>query len=158
MRRELAQTVRARLKAQVLERLLAANPLELPTSLVETQIRELQVEAARRMGVRDVSKIPPREPFVDAAKRRVALGLLVSEIIKSQKIQLDRAKVNARLEEVVSAYDNPQEIMHAYRDNPEAMNQINSLVMEDQAVDWLLERAQLTEQPTTFKELMKFGS
>ena len=158
MRREVEQTVRAKLKAQVLDRLLTANPLELPTSLVETQIRDLQVEAARRMGVRDVSKIPPREPFVEAAKRRVALGLLVSEIIKSQKIQLDRAKVNARLEEVVSAYDNPQEIMHAYRDNPEAMNQINSLVMEDQAVDWLLERAKLTEQPTTFKELMKFGS
>lgn len=157
MRREVEQTVRAKLKAQVLDRLLAANPLELPTSLVETQIRDLQVEAARRMGVRDVSKIPPREPFVEAAKRRVALGLLVSEIIKSQKIQLDRAKVNARLEEVVSAYDNPQEIMHAYRDNPEAMNQINSLVMEDQAVDWLLERAKLTEHPTTFKELMKFG-
>ena len=158
MRRELEQTVRTRLKGQVLDRLLAANPLELPASLVEAQIRDLQIEAARRMGVRDATKIPPREPFVDAAKRRVALGLLVSEIIKSQKIQLDRAKVDARLEEVVSAYDNPQEIRHAYRDNQEAMNQIRSLVMEDQAVDWLLERAKFSEQPTTFKELMKFGS
>jgi trigger factor len=158
MRRELAQTVRARLKSQVLDRLLAANPLELPASLVEAQIRDLQIEAARRMGVREASKIPPREPFVDAARRRVALGLLVTEILKSEKIQLDRARVNARLEEVASAYDNPQEIMQAYRDNAEAMSQIHSLVMEDQAVDWLLDRAKVTEKPSTFKELMNFGS
>jgi len=158
MRRELEQTVRVKLKSQALDRLLAANPLELPASLVEAQIRDLQIEAARRMGVREASKIPPREPFVEAAKRRVALGLLVSEILKSQKIQLDRARVNARLEEIVSTYDNPQEIMQAYRDNREAMSQIHSLVMEEQAVDWLLERAKVTDKPTTFKELTNFGS
>jgi trigger factor len=158
MRRELEQTVRARLKSQVLDRLLAANPLELPTSLVEAQVRDLQIEAARRMGVREASKIPARDPFVEPAKRRVALGLLVTEILKSEKIQLDRARVNARLEEVVSAYDNPQEIMQAYRDSPEAMGQIHSLVMEEQAVDWLLSRAKVTDKPTTFRELTNFGS
>jgi trigger factor len=146
------------LKSQVLDRLLAANPLELPTSLVEAQVRDLQIEAARRMGVREASKIPARDPFVEPAKRRVALGLLVTEILKSEKIQLDRARVNARLEEVVSAYDNPQEIMQAYRDSPEAMGQIHSLVMEEQAVDWLLSRAKVTDKPTTFRELTNFGS
>lgn len=158
MRRELEQTVRSRVKAQLLDRLLAANPLELPGSLVEGQIRDMQIDAARRLGVRDASKIPPREPFVEAAKRRVALGLLIKEIIRSEKIQLDRARVDARLEEVVSAYDNPQEMMRAYRGNHEAMHQIENLVLEDQVVDWLLERARVTDQPTTFKELMKFGS
>jgi trigger factor len=158
MRRELEQTVRAKLKSQVLDRLLAANPLELPASLVEAQVRDLQVEAARRMGVREVSQIPPREPFVEAAKRRVALGLLVTEILKSQKIQLDRARVNARLEEIVATYDNPQEIMQAYRDNPDAMSQIHSLVMEEQAVDWLLERAKISDKPTTFREVTSFGN
>ncbi len=157
MRRELEQTVRSKMKKQVLDRLLAANPLELPGSMVEGQIRDMQIDAARRMGVRDASKIPPREPFVEAAKRRVALGLLINEIIRSETIQLDRDRVNVRLEEVVSSYDNPQEMMRTYRENHEAMHQIETLVLEDQAVDWLLQRAKVADQPTTFKELMKFG-
>lgn len=158
MRRELEQTVRSKMKKQVLDRLLAANPLELPGSMVEGQIRDMQIDTARRMGVRDASKIPPREPFVEAAKRRVALGLLINEIIRSEKIQLDRERVNARLEEIVSSYDNPQEMMRAYRENHEAMHQVETLVLEDQAVDWLLQRAKVADQPTTFKDLMNFGS
>ncbi len=158
MRSELEQTVRTRMKTQVLDQLLAANPLELPASMVEGQIRELQIDAARRLGIRDASKIPPREPFIETAKRRVALGLLMSEVIRSQKIQLDRGRVNARLEETVSSYDNPQEMMRTYRENHEAMHQIENLVLEDQAVDWLMGRARVTERPTTFKELMNFGS
>jgi trigger factor len=158
MRRELAENVRARLKSQVLDQLLAANPVELPGSMVEGQIRELQIDAARRMGIRDAAKIPPREPFVETAKRRVALGLLVSEIIRSEKIQLDRARVNTRLEETASSYDNPQEVMRNFRENHDMMHHIEGLVLEDQVVDWLLARAKLTERPTTFKELMNFGS
>jgi trigger factor len=158
MRRELEQNVRVRLKNQVLDQLLSANPVELPASMVEGQIRELQVDAARRMGIRDAAKIPPREPFIESAKRRVALGLLVSEIIRSEKIQLDRARVNARLEEIASTYDNPPEVMRNFRENHQTMHHIEGLVLEDQAVDWLLERAKLTDRPTTFKELMNFGT
>ena len=94
MRRELEQNVRMRLKSQVLERLVAANPIELPAALVESQVREMQLDTARRMGVRDASQIPAREPFVEPARRRVALGLLVNEIIKTEKIELDQAKVS----------------------------------------------------------------
>jgi trigger factor len=158
MRRELEENVRARLKTQVLDQLLAANPVELPGSMVEGQIRELQIDAARRMGIRDVSKIPPRDPFVETAKRRVALGLLVSEIIRSEKIQLDRTRVNARLEETASSYDNPQEVMRNFRENHDMMHHIEGLVLEEQVVDWLLGRAKLTDRATTFKELMNFGS
>jgi trigger factor len=92
MRRELEQNVRARLKSQVLERLVAANPFELPAALVESQVREMQLDTARRMGVRDASQIPARDPFVEPARRRVALGLLINEIIKAEKIELDQAK------------------------------------------------------------------
>jgi trigger factor len=158
MRRELEQNVRARMKTQVMDQLLAANPVELPASMVEGQIRELQVDAARRMGIRDASKVPPRDPFVETARRRVALGLLVSEIIRSEKIQLDRARVNARLEEVVSSYDNPQEVMQNFRENRQMMHHIEGLVLEDQVVDWLLARAKLSDRPTSFKELMNFGT
>ena len=158
MRRELEQNVRARLKSQVLERLVAANPFELPAALVESQVREMQLDTARRMGVRDASQIPARDPFVEPARRRVALGLLINEIIKAEKIELDQAKVTARLDDVVSTYKDPQEALRAYRQNREAMQQVEMLVLEDQVVDWLLGRVKTTDQPTNFKAVMNFGN
>ena len=158
MRRELEQNVRARLKSQVLERLVAANPVELPAALVESQVREMQLDTARRMGVRDASQIPARDPFVEPARRRVALGLLINEIIKAEKIELDQAKVTARLDDVVSTYKDPQEALRAYRQNREAMQQVEMLVLEDQVVDWLLGRVKTTDQPTNFKAVMNFGN
>jgi trigger factor len=158
MRRELEQNVRARLKSQILDRLLAANPVELPAALVESQIREMQLDTARRMGARDASQIPPRDPFIEPSRRRVALGLLINEIIKSEKIELDQAKVTARLEDIVSTYKDPQEALRAYRQNREAMQQVEMLVLEDQVVDWLLGRIKVTEQPTSFKAVMNFGN
>lgn len=158
MRRELEQNVRARLKSQILDRLLAANPIELPAALVESQVREMQLDTARRMGAREASQIPPRDPFVEPARRRVALGLLINEIIKSEKIELDQAKVTARLEDIVSTYKDPQEALRAYRQNRDAMQQVEMLVLEDQVVDWLLGRVKVTEQPTSFKAVMNFGN
>jgi trigger factor len=158
MRRELEQNVRMRLKSQVLERLVAANPIELPAALVESQVREMQLDTARRMGIRDASQIPAREPFVEPARRRVALGLLINEIIKTEKIELDQAKVAARLDDVVSTFKDPQEALQVYRQNREAMQQVEMLVLEDQVVDWLLGRVKTTDQPTNFKAVMNFGT
>ena len=158
MRRELEQSLRSRVKTQVLDQLLAANPLELPGTLVESQVRELQLEMARRMGARDASQIPGREPFLQPARRRVALGLLINEIIKREKIEVDRAQLNARLEEMVATYDDPQAMLRAYQQNQQAMHQVEMLVLEDQVVDWLVTRANVTERPQTFKQVMNFGA
>src|SRR5690606_23929679 len=73
MKRELADAIRARLKKQVMDGLLAANPLELPKTMVDAEVRELQLDAARRMGAHDASQIPPPEGFQEPARRRVAL-------------------------------------------------------------------------------------
>jgi len=158
MRRELEQNIRVRMKSQVLDKLVAANPVELPAALVETQVRDMQIDTARRMGVRDASQIPAREPFIDPARRRVALGLLINEIIKTEKIELDRAKVTSRLEEIVATYKDPQEALRLYRENREAMQQVEMLVLEDQVVDWLLGRVKTTDEPTNFKAVMNFGN
>ncbi|HKE43797.1 MAG TPA: trigger factor [Steroidobacteraceae bacterium] len=158
MRRELEQNVRARMKSLVLDKLLAANPVELPAALVESQVRDMQIDTARRMGVRDAAQIPAREPFVEPARRRVALGLLINEIIKTEKIELDRAKVASRLEELVTSYKDPQEALRLYRENREAMQQVEMLVLEDQVVDWLLGRVKVTDQPSSFKAVMNFGN
>lgn len=158
MKRELEQNVRSRLKQQLLERLLEANPLEVPKSLVDAQVREMQIDAARRMGAKDASQVPPPENFVESARRRVALGLLIGEVIKTNGIRIDRKLVEARLADIAAGYPDPDAVVKTYRQNAEAMRQVENLVIEDQVVDFLLERAKVTDQPATFKDVMNFGA
>jgi trigger factor len=158
MRRELRENIRARLKQQLLDRLLEANPIDVPRSLVESQVREMQTEAARRIGAKDASQVPAPDVFVEPARRRVALGLLVGELIRTRGLQLDRERVETRLAELAATYPDPDAIMQAYRQNPDALRGVESLVLEDQVVDHLLEKARVTDQPSTFKELMNFGA
>ena len=158
MERELGDNIRARVKQQLMEGLLAANPVEVPGSLVDAQVREMQMEAARRMGARDAAQLPPADPFVEGARRRVALGLLIGELIRTRGIKLDRARVDARLAELASSYPEPEQVIKAYRQNAEALRQIENIVIEEQVVDLLLEQAKVTDQPATFKDVMNFGA
>jgi trigger factor len=158
MERELEQNVRARLKQQLMDGLLAANPVDVPQSLVDAQVREMQIEAARRMGAREASQVPPPEPFVEGARKRVALGLLIGELIKARGLKLDRERVDARLADLAASYPDPEQIIKAYRQNAEALRQVENLVLEDQVVDLLLEHAKVTNEPATFKDVMHFGA
>jgi trigger factor len=158
MRRELADAIRARIRKQVLDGLVDANPLELPKVAVEAQVRDMQVEAARRMGAQDLSQLPPVESFQEGARRRVALSLLVSEVIKTAGIQLDQAALQARFEDLAQQYADVPQALQALRSNPQLRRQVEASVLEDQVVDWILERAKITDQPSTFKELMNFGA
>jgi trigger factor len=158
MERELADNVRARLKQQLLDALLKANPVEVPQSFVDGQVREMQVEAARRMGATDASQLPAADAFVEPARRRVALGLLIGELIKSRGIKLDRGRVEARLADIAASYPDPDAVIKAYRQNADALRQVENLVLEDQAVELLLEHAKVTERAATFKEVMNFGA
>jgi trigger factor len=157
MEREAAGLVRNRLRTQVLDALYRDNPLELPRSLVDEQVQQLQIEAARRMGVREASQVPPREPFIEPARRRVALGLLLSQIVQAQGLKVDRQRLNERLDNLVASYPNPEEARRAYLQSPEAMRQIESAVLEDQVVDWTLGQARVSERPMSFAELTGFG-
>ena len=156
MRRELEQALRNRNKAAVMEKLYAANPTDVPNVLIEGQIRDMQVEAMRRAGTKDATQAPPREPFIEPARRRVALGLLLNDVIRKENLVVDRARVNERLDEMVSAYGDAGAMKRAYMQNAEAMRQVESLALEDQAVDWILEHAKVHEVKSTFKELMNF--
>ena len=117
----------------------------------------MQVDAARRIGVREASKVPAREPFEAPARKRVALGLLMGQIVKTEGIPVDRQRVQVRIEELAASYPNPEEARRAYQHNPEALRQIESVVLEDQVIDWILERAKVKEVPMTFKEITGFG-
>jgi trigger factor len=156
MRRELEQALRNRNKAAVMEKLYTANPTDVPNVLLEGQIRDMQVEAMRRAGAKDASQAPPRDPFVEPARRRVALGLLLNDVIRRENLVVERARVNERLDEMVAAYGDALAMKRAYLQNADAMRQVESLALEDQAVDWILEHAKVHEVKSTFKELMNF--
>ena len=157
MERELASVIRGRVRSQVLEALFRDNPMDVPRSILEESVQQLQLDTARRAGVRDPSRLPARESFEQPARQRAALGMIMGEIVRSQGIGVDRARVQSRLEELVSAYPNPEEARRAYLGNPDAMRQLESAVLEDQAVDYILTQVHVTERPATFKELTGFG-
>jgi trigger factor len=156
MRRELDQALRNRNKTAVMEKLFQMNPIDVPNALLDSQIRDMQAEAMRRSGAKDASQIPPREPLVEPARRRVALGLLFNDIIRRENIVLDPARSNARLDEMVGAYGDAAALKRAYLQNADAMRQVESLALEDQVVDWVLAHAKVHDRASTFKELMNF--
>jgi trigger factor len=156
MRRELEQTLRNRNKSAVMDKLYQANPIDVPNALLENTVRDMQIETMRRTGAKDVSQAPPREPLIEPARRRVALGLLFNDIIRRENLVLDPARANARLDEMVGAYGDAAALKRAYLQNADAMRQVESLAMEDQVVDWVLAHAKVSEQASTFKELMNF--
>jgi trigger factor len=128
-----------------------------PKALVDDATQQLQMEAGRRAGARDASQLPPREQFVDAARQRVALGMLMSEIVRNLSLTLDRSRVQGRLDDLVASFPNPDETRRQYLSNQDAMRQIESAVLEDQAIDAIVEKASVTDQPSTFRELTGFG-
>ena len=159
MERELSDVIRNRVRGQVLDALYRQNPVDVPRALLEEQVQQLQIDTARRMGVKDASQIPAREPFEEPARRRVALGLLMSQIVQAEQIKLDRERVTTRLGDLVAGYPEPQqeEARRAYLQNQDAMRQIESAALEDQVVEWVLGRANIIDKPMTFKEITGFG-
>jgi trigger factor len=159
MERELADVIRNRVRGQVLDALYRQNPVDVPRALLEEQVQQLQIDTARRMGIRDASQLPARESFEEPARRRVALGLLMSQIVHTQQIKLDRERVQTRLNDLIAAYPEQQqeEARRAYVQNQDALRQVESAALEDQVIDWALERANITEKPMTFKEITGFG-
>jgi trigger factor len=157
MERELAETIRTRLREQLFNALYRDNPLDLPHSMLEEQIRELQGQMARRTGTSDPKQIPGREAFEASARKRVALGLLLSEIVRSQGLKVDRARVEQRLDSVTASHPDPQEARRQYLASREAMEQLESSALEDQALDWALTQVKVVDQPSNFRDLTGFG-
>jgi trigger factor len=157
MNRELDELIRNRLRTQVLEALYGANKFDVPKALIEEQIQQLQLDMARRANITDPSQLPPANTFEESARRRVALGLILGEIVKSENLKVDRERVQTRLNDLAAAYPNADEVRRAYLQNADAMRQIESAVLEDQVVDWVVGKAKITEKPATFSELTGFG-
>ena len=159
MERELGDVIRNRVRAQVLDALYSQNPVDVPRTLLEEQVQQLQIDTARRMGVRDASQVPPRQQFEEPARRRVALGLLMTQIVQAEQIKLEPERVQTRLNDLVAGYPEQQqeEARRSYHQNQDAMRQIQSAAIEDQVIDWVLGRANISDKPMSFKEITGFG-
>jgi len=156
MERELEQAVKSQVKSQVMDGLYQQQAVALPTALVQEEIGRLRQQAKESTGVQDDNRLPD-ELFDEEARKRVALGLIVGEVVRQHDIQLDKERVQRTLEATAATYEDPQEVIDYYRSNREAMSSIEAMVLEDQVVDWVLEQAQVSDEPTTFEAVMNPG-
>ena len=157
MQRELEAVIRARIKEQVMDALLKANPVDLPKALVGREIERLREEASARLSAgagHGHDHDLPDALFEEQARRRVALGLIITEIVRANALQADPARVRAQVEAIASTYENPDEVVKWYYSNSALMESVEGLALEEQVVDWLLERADISENRTTFDALM----
>jgi trigger factor len=159
MEREARQKVTADVKLQVLNTLLELNPLEVPQALKHEEMHNMQHEAMRRMGIEDPEhkhdRGPPMSDFAEAAEKRVRLGLLVNQVIADQQIVVDPARVRQRVEDICSGYEDADKMVESYLGNPQIMASIEPLVLEEQAIDWLIANGEEKVNKVPFKEYMK---
>lgn len=153
MQREADQRVKSRVKQSVMEGLHELHEIDLPTSLVEDEVKQVRSEMQQNSQGADMSSLPD-EMFKDQAARRVKLGLIVGEIITKNKLEKDQAKVDAMLNSLAESYEDPQALIEYYRSDQQAMQTIEAAVMEEMIVEWVLEKAKVTEEKIKFTELM----
>ncbi len=152
MERELAEQVRAQARESVLEALYRANPLELPKVLVDEQVQELQAQMQRRMGAQ-AGQAPASGVFEEPARKRVALGLIIGELVRANQIKPERQQVEARLAAAVQGSRDPEQLRRQYVQSREAMQQLEAGALEDAAISFVLSQATAIEKPSNFSEL-----
>lgn len=155
MNRELEQALKANVKEQVIEGLLANNEIELPKALIDGEVNVLRQQAMQRFGGQ-TAHMPelPAELFTEQATRRVKVGLLLGEVIKTNELKAEDERVQALIASMASAYEDPSEVVAYYNSNKELMQNMRNVALEEQAVEALLKSAKVTEKAVAFEEFM----
>ena len=154
MEREAKQKVDGDIREQVLNGLIEKNPIDVPQALVHEESHSMQHEAMERLGIEDHDKAPPMENFKEAAEKRVRLGLLLRQVIAENKISVDEAALRSRVEDMCAGYENSEDMVSMYMSNPQVMQQVEPLVVEQKAVEWLLENGKVKTKKVSFKDYM----
>lgn len=155
MERELRQAIKAKVKNQVMDGLLAANPIEVPKALLENEVNRLRVQAVQQFGGNIKPEQLPAELFEEQAKRRVVLGLIVAEVVKQFELKPDEGKVREMIEEMASAYQEPEQVIAWYYKNDQQLNEVRSVVLEEQVVDTVLQKATVTDKSVSYEDAVK---
>jgi len=155
MERELQQAIKAKVKTQVMDGLLAANPIEVPKALIENEVNRLRVQAVQQFGGNIKPEQLPADLFHEQAKRRVVLGLIVGEMVKQFEIKPDEEKVRTLIEEIASAYQEPEKVVAWYYSDEQQLGEVRSVVLEEQVVDTVLQKASVTDKAVSYEEAVK---
>ncbi|ACA87385.1 MULTISPECIES: trigger factor [Shewanella] len=155
MGRELEQALKANVKEQVLNGLLEQNEIELPASLIAGEVEVLRKQAMQRFGDQ-AANMPelPADLFTEQAERRVKVGLLLGEVIKTNELKAEEERVQGLIASMASAYEDPSEVVEYYNGNQEMMQNMRNVALEEQAVEALLKTAKVTEKAVNFEEFM----
>ena len=158
LRREVSKRLQAKVKDQVMEALLKTNPIDVPNALLEMEIQRLMQSARQDMEQRGGAKMKDfpmqREWFVDQARRRVSLGLILSEIVKVNKLQAQPDQIKKIVEDSAQSYEHPEEVIRWYYAQPQRLQEVEGVAIEDNVVAWALSASKVVEKPIAFDELM----
>ena len=157
LKREVKRRIEGKVKDQVMEALIKANPISTPNALIEMEIQRLMQAARQDMEQRGmkVADMPIQpEWFADQARRRVVLGLILAELVKSEKLQPTSEQVRAMVEESAQSYEHPEEVVRWYYAQPQRLGEVEGLAIESNVVEWVLGKAKVTDKAAVFDELM----
>ncbi|WP_412479871.1 trigger factor [Azonexus sp. IMCC34839] len=157
LKREVKRRIESQVKEQVMEALLKTNPITVPNALVEMEVQRLMQAARQDMEQRGMqTKDFPIQPewFADQAKRRVTLGLILAEAVKTEKLQATPEQVRAMVEETAASYEQPEEVIRWYYAQPQRLQEVEGVAIENNVVAWVLGKAKVTDKAAVFDELM----
>jgi len=155
--RESGKRIEARVKSQVLDALLAKTPLEVPKSLIQMEAQSLVERAAADLQARGIKpEQMPLDPaaFEQTAQRRVALGLIIGELARTENLQPKPAEVRAVVEAEAATYESPAEVVKWFYMQPQRLSEMEGVALEANVVKWVLSKAKVLDKPTPFDELM----
>ncbi|MGE5523940.1 MAG: trigger factor [Rhodospirillaceae bacterium] len=158
LEREVKTRLKARVKDRAMQALIDTTKIDVPKSLVAMEVERLQQStrqdlAARGVKVTDETPLPA-DLFEAQAQRRVTLGLILAELVKQHQLQPKPEQVRAAVEEQAQSYERPEEVVRWFYQSPDRLREIESLVLEDNVVDWVLKTAKVEDAPVPFDELM----
>ena len=155
--REIKKRVEGRLKSQALQLLLDAAPIELPKALVQMETQHMVEQAVAELQAKGlkIEQLPfDPQAFEAGARRRVALGLIINELARSEKLQPKPAEVRALIEAESQSYEHPAEVVKWFYMQPQRLSEMESLALESNVVQWVLSKAKVEDKPVAFDELM----
>ena len=155
MERELRQALKTKVKNQVMDGLLAANQIDVPAALISNEVDRLRVQAVQQFGGNIQPEQLPAELFNEQAKRRVLLGLIIAEMVKQFELKPDDARVRELIEEMAAAYQEPEQVVKWYYQNEQQLNEVRSVVLEEQVVDTVLKQAKVTDKQVSYEDAVK---
>ena len=150
MQRELDNRLAADLKSNVMDKILEANSVLVPKAIVREEAEALKQQASAQTGGDQ-----PVEAFMVDAERRVQLGMILGDLVKLSGLQADQSKVDERIELMAKDYEDTSEFVNYYKSNPQMMRGVESLVVEDMIVDWVVGQAKVSTVESSFDEVMK---